>query len=91
MGSPELRLRNATPSAETIHTSPPVAPWSLISPPMKAIAFPSGDHCGTAICSPCSGPATCVGARIATGAAPMACVYSFATHQLFSPGGSAAT
>ena len=54
-----LRLR-----AETIHTSPPVEPWSLISPPMNAIAFPSGDHRGTAICNPCSGPVTSAGARI---------------------------
>src|ERR1035437_2545513 len=90
-----VRLRGTPPSAATIHTSPPVAPWSLISPPIKAIAFPSGDHRGTAICSPCSAPATSAGARIGLGVSqpdsPSACVYSFATHQLFSPGGSAAT
>src|ERR1700747_2312110 len=57
---------------------------------MNAIAFPSGDQRGTAICKPCNGPLTTAGARIALGAAASCCVYSFATHQLFSPGGLAA-
>ncbi len=34
---------------------------------MNAICFPSGDHRGTAICSPCSEPATVCGSKIAVG------------------------
>ncbi len=69
VGRRGVRSRGWPPAAETIHTSPPVEPWSLINPPIKAIAFPSGDHRGTAICNPCSGPATSAGARIALGVA----------------------
>src|ERR1022692_2437767 len=88
-----VRSTGGPPKAETIQTSPPVEPWSLINPPMNAIAFPSGDHLGTAICNPCSGPETSAGARMALGASspPSDCLYNLATHQLFSPGGAAAT
>src|ERR1039458_6416699 len=55
------------PVPPSLHPCPPVAPWSLISPPMKAMALPSGDHRGTAICKPCSGPETSAGARMALG------------------------
>src|SRR5580698_1388617 len=58
---------------------------------MNAIAFPSGDHRGTAICSPCSGPFTVTGFKMGVAWPARPWVYSFATHQLFSPGGSAAT
>jgi hypothetical protein len=62
------------PLEETSQTSPPVAPWSLIRPPMKAIDLPSGDQRGTAICRPWSGPETSEGARIALGASFCVCV-----------------
>src|SRR5271163_2476960 len=39
------------PAAEVTHTSPPTLGSSLISPAMKAILCPSGDHAGLAICS----------------------------------------
>ncbi len=44
-----VRSRAGPPAAATAKTSPPVAPWSLIKPPMKAISRPSGDQRGLAI------------------------------------------
>jgi hypothetical protein len=37
---------------------------------MKAMAFPSGDQRGTAICRPCNATETSAGARIALGLWP---------------------
>ena len=46
---PGVRLRGSPPEAGMTKTSPPVEPSSLMSPEMKAIAWPSGDQRGTAI------------------------------------------
>ena len=67
VGRPSVRSRGTPPRAGTIQTSPPVEPWSLIKPPMKAMVLPSGDQRGTAICRPCKGPDTSAGARIGIG------------------------
>src|ERR1700722_10511687 len=90
VGLPEVRFCAGPPPAGTIHTSPPVDPWSLIRPPINAIVFLSGDHRGTAICIPCSGPFASTGSRMDFAGPPSSWVYNLATHQLFSPGGSAA-
>jgi len=48
---PGVRSTAGPPAAGTVKTSPPVEPSSLMSPLMKPIAAPSGDHLGIAICS----------------------------------------
>src|SRR5262245_48187205 len=48
---PGVRLTAAPPAPGTVNTSPPPTPSPLISPPMKPIDAPSGDHRGSAICS----------------------------------------
>ena len=45
-----VKLRGVPPVAASVKMSPPMTPSSLIRPPMKAIALPSGDQHGTAIC-----------------------------------------
>src|SRR5439155_347661 len=39
-----VRSVGRPPAAGIVNTSPPVNPWSLISPLMNPIAAPSGDH-----------------------------------------------
>src|SRR5678816_313618 len=82
-GLPGVRLVASPPAAGTVSTSPPVEPWSLMIPPMKPIIEPSGDHRGSAICS--AGLWITVAAPVSAGI-----VYSFAVHQLLSPGPGAA-
>jgi len=51
LGSPDLlEEREREEGTGSVKMSPPLAPWSLISPPIKAIVLPSGDQRGTAIC-----------------------------------------
>src|SRR5258707_8875568 len=47
---PGVALRAVPPSAGIIKMSPPILPSSLMSPPMNATDFASGDHAGLAIC-----------------------------------------
>src|SRR6185312_2619764 len=73
-----VRSRGVPPAAGTVYRSPPVDPWSLITPPMNAICDPSGDQRGSAICT--AGLAIW---RTAPDAASMASTR--ATHQLLFP------
>src|SRR5260370_41086214 len=47
---PGVKLRGAPPAAGIAYISPPITPSSLISPPMNAIVFPSGDQRTLATC-----------------------------------------
>src|SRR5215217_9176012 len=77
---PSVRLRALPPSNGTSITSPPLEPWSLISPSMTATCLPSGLHTGSA---------SCHRGAYTTRARPLAVssTCSFASHQLASPGG----
>src|SRR5882724_2317520 len=75
--APSVRLRGSPPVAGTTHTSPPVVPRSLISPPTYAIVLPSGDHRGWAICV--------AGRAISRRSPETETAYSRATHQLLLP------
>src|SRR5258708_39412118 len=81
--SPGIRLIGFPASGETVNTSPPVNPSSLISPWMNPMVEPSGDHRGMAICV--SGLKISISFPDATGI-----VKSLAIHQLLSAGPGAA-
>src|SRR5262249_2544206 len=79
-----VRLRGSPPATGTVKISPPLAPSSLIRPPINAMLWPSGDQRGTAICV--------AGLRISR-TSPVAADTSYrrATYQCQSPGGVEAT
>jgi hypothetical protein len=63
VGGHALALRSPCSRPRASWLLPPAC--SLICPPMKAMAFPSGDQRGTAICRPCNALETSAGAKIA--------------------------
>ena len=48
-GMPGARSRACPVATFTEYTSPPTKPKSLMTPPMRAMLRPSGDHCGSSI------------------------------------------
>ena len=63
VGGHALALRSPCSRPRASWLLPPAC--SLICPPMKAMAFPSGDQRGTTICRPCNALETSAGAKIA--------------------------
>src|SRR5713226_4853451 len=73
-----VTFRGSPPPAGITKRSPPGAIKSLMSPPMKAMLLPSGDHLGEAICN--------FGLRIENVfPEPTSRRYSSAVHQLSPP------